>query len=355
MKDSPPQPFLLFLPGMGAHPPYGAPKEFHEKWPVDIVKKKVSLRPPYQEGKPSYHSRTKGIPHYRNLTSLDDDFFYRIQATYLGMISYVDWMFGELLRGVKEAGLENNTAIFFSSDHGDFSGDYHMMEKWPGGADDILSRVPVYARIPGASPAAAGFVAKAPISLFDIPHTICELAGINVTGDGSGKYGINFGTSLKDQLLHAKEGDMSRFVYSEGGFGFRNEVFPMGSDHVVDDPRGLYYPRAMEEMSDDGNGSPKWVMRRNLTHKIVYRPRGRSELYDFTEDPRELRNLWDDHDYAMVKAELLSGLMEWLVETGDVSPMHHDPRGTPPFPTPASACAISGALGPTKDEVDLVI
>ena len=89
----------------------------------------------------------------------------------------------------------------------------------------------------------------------------------------------------------------------------------------------------MEEMSDNGNGSPKWVMRRNLTHKIVYRPRGRSELYDFTEDPRELRNLWEDHDYALVKAELLSGLMEWLVETGGNGkylPMKGLGKGWPP-------------------------
>merc|ERR1719188_127303 len=106
MKNSAPQPFLLFLPGFGAHPPYGAPREFHDKWPVSLVKEKVSLRPPYQEGKPSYHSKTQGIPHYRNLTSFGDDFFYKIQATYLGMISYVDWMFGELLRGIAEAGLE---------------------------------------------------------------------------------------------------------------------------------------------------------------------------------------------------------------------------------------------------------
>jgi len=351
LKNSPPQPFLLFIPGLGAHPPYGAPKEFHEKWTVDEVKRNIQLRPPYGKTKPGYHSKDNGIPHYRNLTHLDADVFYKIHATYLGMLSYTDWIFGELLRGIEEAGLENNTAIFFSSDHGDFSGDYNMVEKWPGGADDILSRVPLLARIPGASHATRGFVSKAPVSLMDVPHTICTLAGIDVTGDGSGKYGINFGTSLVPQLLHGKEGDMEKFVYAEGGFGFYNEVFPMGSDHVPDDPSGLYYPRALEEMSDNGNGSPKWVMRRNLTHKIVYRPRGVSELYDYKADPRELTNLWDVPEYAGLKAELLSGLTAWLVETADVTPVHQDPRGTPRYPQAASACAVSHTVGP---EVALV-
>lgn len=154
------------------------------------------------------------------------------------------------------------------------------------------------------------------------------------------------------QLLHGQEGDTSKFVYAEGGFGFRNELFPGGSDHVPDDPRGLYYPRAQEEMSDNGNGSPKWVMRRNLTHKVVYRPRGISELYDYRSDPLELDNLWDDADHALVKSELLSGLMKWLVETGDVTPVHQDPRGTPKYPQAASACAMSGTVGPNAEVVN---
>ena len=41
-----------------------------------------------------------GIPHFRNLTSLPDEFFYKVQAVYLGMISYTDWIFGQLLEGL---------------------------------------------------------------------------------------------------------------------------------------------------------------------------------------------------------------------------------------------------------------
>ena len=34
--------------------------------------------------KSRYHSRDKGIPHYRNLTALPEEAFYTIQAKYLG-------------------------------------------------------------------------------------------------------------------------------------------------------------------------------------------------------------------------------------------------------------------------------
>ena len=171
-----PTPFLLFLPGRGAHPPYGSPMEFHKKWDIETIKSSGrKLRPPYGESKPRYHSKTDGVPHYRNLTYLEEDTFYSIQSAYLGMISYNDWIFGQLLKGVEESGLSHNTAIIYSSDHGDFAGDFHMIEKWPGGADDVLTRVPLYMRIPGG---AQGFVSKAPVQSLDIPHTMCLLAGI---------------------------------------------------------------------------------------------------------------------------------------------------------------------------------
>lgn len=347
MKSAP-QPFCLLMMGKGAHPPYGAPHEFHEKWPADLVKQHIQLRPPFTANKPGYHARDKGIPFYRNLTSLPDDFFYGIQSSYLGMISYVDWIFGELLRGIEAAGLENNTAIFFSSDHGDFAGDYHMVEKWPGAADDILTHVPFFARIPGG---AAGVTIKSPVSLMDIPHTICELAGINVTSGG--QFGINFGQSLIPQLQEGEEGDQSRIVYAEGGFS-PTDVFPMGSDHVKDDPTGLYWPRAQQEMSNNGKGSPRWIMARNLTHKLVYRAGGDSELYDYTVDPRELSNVFADPSYGNLKNEMVSGLLEWLVETSDVTPVHTDPRNTPAYPYPASECATSGDLGPTRSQESIV-
>lgn len=108
---------------------------------------------------------------------------------------------------------------------------------------------------------------------------------------------------------------MRRFVYSEGGFGFYNELFPGGSDHVPDDPRQMYYPRAQEEMSGDGTGSPKWVMMRNLTHKVVYRPKGISELYDYTKDPLELENLWGAAEYSSVQ--------KVATTTGCFVPKHH--------------------------------
>ena len=84
------------------------------------IKKHVKLRPSGIKGKPKYHSNADGIRHYRNLTYLNEDTMYEIQKSYLEMISYTDYTFGILLKGLKESGFEDNTAVFASSDHGDF-------------------------------------------------------------------------------------------------------------------------------------------------------------------------------------------------------------------------------------------
>jgi len=337
LKNDPPQPFVLFMATLGAHPPYGSPKYFNDMWTVEDVLGTGTMRPPNTSNKPKYHSSTRGIPFHRNLTTLGPRQLARIQATYLGMISCVDWMFGTLLKAIEEAGLDDNTAIIYSSDHGDFAGDYGMVEKWPGGADDILTRVPLYIKVPGMTNKAKGYVAKGAVSLMDVTHTMALLGGVNVSDVP--RFGVNFGTSLVKQVLHGQEEDEPRYVYSEGGFSNPDEVFPMGSDHVPNNPQHLYYPRAMEEMSDNGNGSPRWIMIRNATNKLVFRYKDTSELYDLEADPQELNNLYGQPEHALMQRTLAHALTGWLMETSDIMPLTQDSRSAPPFPSTASVCA----------------
>ena len=66
----------------------------------------------------------------------------------------------------------------------------------------------------------------------------------------------SFGQSLNEQILiEGKEGDLDRFVFSKGGFSANNEVFPDGSDHINGNAKNMCWPRAEEEMSDNGIGS----------------------------------------------------------------------------------------------------
>ena len=111
----------------------------------------------------------------------------------------------------------------------------HQIEKWPGAADDILTRVPLYASIPTGGK--KGHVVKTQVQTADILETMLDLA--NVQSDF-----VRFGQSLRSLLERGIQGDEERCVFSEGGLFFRSELFPGGSDHVPDDPRGMYWPRA---------------------------------------------------------------------------------------------------------------
>ena len=337
MNNDPIEPFLIFLPTRGAHPPYGAPLDYTHKWTLNQIKKHVTLRPPNNPAKPKYHSPNVGIQHYRNLTALHPDTFYKIQQSYLEMISFTDWTFGELLKGLKTSGFEDSTAVFHSSDHGDFAGDYNLVEKWPGGADGILTHVPMAIRIPNGI---ANNVVKGPVQSFDMMETMLDLAGIETDW-------VRFAHSLKPVLQIGSEKDnFNRMVYSEGGFYYHSELFPGGSDHVPNDPHGMYWPRAQEEMSGNGTGSPKWVMLRNNTFKLVYRPLGISELYDLIKDPRELTNVYLEDTFAKIRQAFEKHMMEWLILTGDVPPLRNDPRGVPTHPNPINEESCETLLQP---------
>ena len=316
IESDPPEPFIVFLPGMGSHPPYGAPMDYYSKYSAQQVHEKSPLRLPNLPNKPKYHT---GIIKYRNLTSFNQTFFDQINAIYLGRVSYVDWVFGRLVNGIDASPFANNTAIFMSSDHGDFAGDFNLVEKWPGGVDDILTRVPMIVRIPGG---AKGHVVKEPINSFDMMATILAMANVEAKH-------VHFARSFVDQL-HGAGGNSSRTVYSEGGFLYHNEIEPNDpKQQQLSDPKNLYYARAQEELHE---GSPRVVMARNVNYKLAYRPEGVSELYDLKKDQRELNNVYMNKDYAEVVRQMESDLLRWMVETGDVTPLIEDNRGLPKPP-----------------------
>jgi arylsulfatase A-like enzyme len=55
--------------------------------------------------------------------------------------------------------------------------------------------------------------------------------------------------------------------------------------------------------------------------KLVYYPGNtEGELYDLTQDPGELINLWSHPDRADLRAELTSRILDWCIATEDRRP-----------------------------------
>jgi choline-sulfatase len=203
------------------------------------------------------------------------------------------------------------------------------VEKWPSGLEDVLTRVPLLIRAPGVTP---GHVVAEPVELQDLPATIHELTGVPLAY-------TQFGRSLVPQLRGAP-GDPDRAVFAEGGYdGFPGrEVHALEGHPPREAPRkarveaagGTYRMGAKLRMQQE---RPETVTRcamiRTRTHKLVRRPLGVDELYDLTQDPRELRNVHGSDEYAAVQSALEQALLDWYVTTSDIVPLQEYPRDLP--------------------------
>ena len=299
------KPFMLFLPTLTPHAPYVIPEPYSSMYEPDDI---PALRP-VAEHKPSYH---KLIRSYRRLDQLTDQTLQKVHAVYLGMISHVDTVFGQLMQTLQELGYMDNTTVIVASDHGDYAGDYGLVEKWPTGMEDCLTRVPLMIQSPAG---VSGHVVKEQVELFDIMATVLELAGIEAEHD-------HFARSLVPQLQGAS-GDAERYVFAEGGYDEREpHCFEGGVEadaFFTFTPSNPYWPKGKQQQ-DHPLSVSRTTMMRSLEYKLIRRTSGEHELYDLKNDPDELHNVYADADYAHIRLQLEQEMLDWYMRTSDVVP-----------------------------------
>ena len=59
------------------------------------------------------------------------------------MVPRLDDQLGRVTAAVHESGLEERSLTCFFTDHGEYLGEYGLIEKWPSGLDDCLVRNPL--------------------------------------------------------------------------------------------------------------------------------------------------------------------------------------------------------------------
>lgn len=103
---------------------------------------------------------------------------------YMAMCSEVDHHFGRLLDKLKEKGLDKNTIVVFTSDHGE-SFMLHDRPTHKCGPEDVSCRVPLVMRVPGMG--RAGEKSDLLIGAIDLMPTILSLMGIEPPGNLHGQ------------------------------------------------------------------------------------------------------------------------------------------------------------------------
>ena len=305
------KPFCLYLPLSYPHPPYGVEEPFYDM----IDRSKLPPRAPTPEGWAGKPSMLRGIHERQGLQGWSEERWTELRATYYGMCARVDHQFGLLVNALREAGLYDDTAVFLFSDHGDFTGDYGLVEKNQNTFEDCLTRVPLVVKPPVGTPVGPR-VTDAMVELVDVPATIEALTGVAPAH-------THFGRSLLPVI--AGETDEHRdAVFCEGG-RLRGERHCMETESTSSQsPEGLYWPRV--DLQHEQPEHTKAVMCRARRFKYVRRLYEPDELYDLASDPQELVNRIDDPALAGDLAKLKERLLTFYIETGDVVPHDTDRR-----------------------------
>ncbi len=312
IRNAPPdQPLCIYLPLGYPHPPYGV----EDPWYSRIERERIPARLPTPDWsrKPSLLA---GIHERQGLQGWSDERFTELRATYYGMCARVDAQFGLLVEALKASGIYGDSAIFFFSDHGDFTGDYGLVEKTQNTFEDCLTRVPLIVKPPADVPLQPGLRDQL-VELIDFTATAYEWAGIEPGYD-------HFGKSLSG-LVAGGETEHRDAVFCEGGRLYGEEQAKEKESPAYDDPSVLYYPRAQMQKSESGSHS-KATMCRGRDFKYVRRLYEKDELYDLRADPGELDNRIDDPALAGVLAGLRERMLSWYQETCDVVPYETDLR-----------------------------
>lgn len=110
---------------MFPHPPYGCEEPYFGITDRNTLPK----RRPNVSSLQRKPSMEYGIEKKQNLQHWPEEKWNELRATYLDMTNRFDAHFGMLRQTLIETGLYDNTSIFVFSDHGDYTGDYGIVEK----------------------------------------------------------------------------------------------------------------------------------------------------------------------------------------------------------------------------------
>ena len=250
------RPWVLFVSFVLPHFPLTAPPHwFYRYWQQELPMPKLydaELRPhhPYLD---EYARTVDYDAHFRCASDVK-----RAIAGYSGLVSAMDENVGNVLRALRDAGLESSIRIMYTSDHGDNVGARGLWGKSTLYEESV--GVPLLLAGPDVP---AGRVIQTPVSHIDCAPTILEAAGEQPCICGRDLPGA------------------SLFALVSGAMPIR----PLISEyHAIGSIAAAYMLR---------------FDRFKYCHYVAHRP----QLFDLAQDPEELVDLADDPRYGTTVAE----------------------------------------------------
>ncbi len=311
------KPFLLWLSFPEPHNPYQAPEPYFSMFPPESLPSTLAdetalaskgnkyqyCRWAYEQIMPGFGGRIA-----------------RARSNYFGMLRLIDDQVKRFVEFLESAGLADDTIIIFTTDHGDFVGEYGLIKKGPE-LPECLTRIPLQFTGPGivARPDAH----PAHVSIVDIMPTLCEAIGAELP---EGVQGRSLWPMLTGQDYPADE---FRSAYVEQGVGGLHVT--AGDDY--DPTQDAFTPAKGDECGsfDELNSvtqSGTMRMVRKGDWKLIVDMQGAGQLYNLADDPAELSNLYGQPEAAAAQMDMLEELLAWTLRVNDTLPTP-GPRYTP--------------------------
>lgn len=256
------RPFLLWVSFTHPHSPYITTQHYWDLYDHDEVD--MPAVPAFALDDMDAMSRWLHYAHGGDLHDVTDAHVRTARHAYFGMCSYIDDKVGKLLDTVEQLGLQNDTVLVFTSDHGEMLGERGMWFKQS--FYEGSSRVPLIVKIPGLR--CVERVAEL-TSLVDLLPSFMDLAG---------------------------DGDPPEMVSETDG----HSLLPLMRGHR---DGGEWNNQVIAEYTGEGVVAPCRMVRRG-SFKFIYTHGHPDLMYDLGNDPRELRNLIGDPAHAATASEL---------------------------------------------------
>jgi N-sulfoglucosamine sulfohydrolase len=236
-------------------------------------------------------------------------------AQYYDLITVMDKQAGDILLELERDGLEQDTIVFFFSDHG---AGMPRCKRW---LYDSGLHVPLIVRFPGKyrhlAPGEAGSALDRLVGFVDFGPTLLSLAGIEIPAHMQGR-----------AFLGSRAGDPRQYVYA--GRDRMDERYDCS--RAIRDARYKYIRNLMPHLSRGQFQQYMYEMptmkvwaELKRTGKLVGPPalfmedtKPVEELYDVENDPFELNNLAADPQHAETLIRMREALAGWMGEIRDL-------------------------------------
>jgi arylsulfatase A-like enzyme len=289
------QPFFIQCSFPDPHHPFTPPGKYWEMYDPETIALPLSFNsgerpiPPHLQKLYEERELNKSNRNGQRTFAISEREAREATALTYGMITMIDDAIGKILARLVALGLESNTVIMFTTDHGDFMGDHQLLLK---GALHYrgLVRVPFIWHDHAATK--KNIINSGLCGTLDIASTVLDRAGL------AGYNGMQ-GRSLLSAVKGDATGYDSLIIEEHQRRGYMGLENNFRARSLITDKHRLTLYEGVE-----------W-----------------GELYDLASDPDESNNLWDVSHAAKYRNDLTERLARKMMQLAETSPLakHHGP------------------------------